>query len=127
MKVYRELARLIESFRHAPTKEWVQHWEDRITELEEGFLPRGSGFDGGTVVDKERSKPDKLVLHTEYHHMNEGMYTRWTQHTVTVTPSLANGLELKVSGRNKNGIVDYIYDVFYNVLDEELDPQGGTP
>ena len=76
------------------------------------ILPSGSGFDNGTQFDVENSTMDKLVFTTSFHHMSEhGYYTKWTDHTVTVTPSF-HGLNIKVSGRNRNDIKDHIAECF---------------
>lgn len=75
-------------------------------------LPSGSGLDTGVKLDLDRSSAEKLVFDTEFHHLNEnGYYDGWTQHTVTVTPSF-DGFNLKISGRDRNGIKDYLYDLF---------------
>jgi len=85
-------------------------------------LPSGSGIDRGTMIDLDKSTPNKLRLITAYHHMNEnGMYDEWTEHTVTVTPDLMHGFTLKIGGRNRNDIKDYLYDVYREDLSKELE------
>src|SRR5208282_4608245 len=70
-------------------EEWEAKHEEHILSLVEDYMPSGSGFDSGTKIDLDRSHADKLVFNTAYHHMNEsGMYDGWTEHTVTVLPSL---------------------------------------
>jgi hypothetical protein len=82
--------------------------------------PSGSGFDNGTQIDRDRS--DVLIFSTSFHHMDEaGGYDGWTEHTVRVKPSLAWGFDLTVSGRDRNGIKDYIADVFSPWLNEMVD------
>ena len=93
--------------------EWEDKWDTRILEWCDEHLPSGSGFDSGTTFDREESTPEKLIFHTSFHHMNEGgMYDGWTEHTVTVTPSFHLGCYVKVSGRNRNDIKDYIAEMF---------------
>jgi len=54
--------------------------------------------------------------------MNEhGFYDGWTEHRITVKPSLAFGFELTISGRDRNEIKDYLSDVFYLWLREETE------
>ena len=91
---------------------------DRILQnLAKEFLPSGSGFDSGTLIDLERSNPEKLVFLTGFHHMSaDGVYTKWTKHIVTVTPSLQYGITVTVSGRNYNDIKSHIHDSFYSAL-----------
>ena len=96
--------------------EWFTIWNARIHKLEKNFLPSGSGIDSGTSVSFDYSHGEKLVLYTSYHHMNgNGYYDGWTEHTVTVTPSFS-GLNIRISGRNRNDIKDYLHDTFYQSL-----------
>lgn len=97
-------------------------WKARKAWLERELLPSGSGFDAGTTLDETKSNGDKLVFNTSFHHMNAaGMYTEWTEHTVTVTPSLMFGRRIAVSGKDKNGIKAYIENTFGEALDRETD------
>jgi len=48
-----------------------------------------------------------------------GYYDGWTEHKVIVTPHLTHEFDLKVTGRDKNGIKDYIVETFDNALDSE--------
>ena len=61
------------------------------------------------------------MFFTAFHHMNEnGFYDDWTNHRVTVTASLDNQINVKVSGKNRNDIKDYIKEIFYDVLTNEI-------
>ncbi len=86
--------------------------EDRVKEIMQD-APSGSGFDSGTQLD-DKSTPKKLIFDTSYHHMNEaGFYIGWTDHSVIITPGF-RGVDVCVTGKNYNGIKDYIGDVFCN-------------
>lgn len=99
----------------------VKNWEQTLENYEQ-HLPSGSGFDAGTQLDLARSTPDKLVLTTDYHHMNEvGYYDGWTSHTVIVTPSLQFDFTLAITGKNKNDIKEYIADTFNLILSSEIE------
>ena len=104
--------------------EWCDRHEERIGALVKAGLPSGSGFDAGTTLDLDTSTGSKLVLNTSYHHMTEGSYDGWTDHTVTVTASMVDGFDLKVSGRDRNQIKDYIGDAFGNALREKVTREG---
>jgi len=105
-------------------EEWQQAWQELLEKCEE-LLPSGSGFDEGTTIEYAGS--DKIVLRTSYHHMDEhGYYDGWTEHTVTVIPSLAHGFDIRVGGRNRNGVKEYIADVFFDVLRSEVTWDGET-
>ena len=83
------------------------------------MLPSGSGFDNGCTINIEKSGSKKVIIDTSFHHLDEGYYTGWTEHKVIVTPCF-NGFDLRITGKNENGIKDYMYDVFYSVLSEGI-------
>ena len=77
-------------------------------------LPSGSGLDSGVRIDLDRSKPNKIVFHTEFHHLNEnGYYDGWTNHSIIVVPEFGGEFDIKITGKNRNQIKDYLYDLFY--------------
>lgn len=122
---YSEMASLILSRRNCLADSAKADWAERHTQtlltLVENVMPRGSGFDNGTTLDMERSTSERLVFNTAFHHMDEqGGYDGWTEHTVTVTPSLIGGINLRVSGRNRNDIKDYIFECFESALKESV-------
>lgn len=83
--------------------------------------PSGSGFDCGTEFCLEKSSGNKLVFVTTYHHMNHaGYYVGWTEHKVIITPSFFCDYDMRITGKNKNDIKDYIGDVFAFWLNEML-------
>jgi hypothetical protein len=91
-------------------------WADRLAALAREHLPSGSGFDNGTTLDLDASRLDRLIFATAFHHMDDnGSYCGWTEHRVVVSPSFV-GIELKVTGRDKRGIKDYIGEVFADML-----------
>jgi hypothetical protein len=88
--------------------------------IERNLLPSGAGVDSGTTIDLDKSTGDKVILHTSYHHMNEGgCYDGWTEHTITVRASLIHELDLTISGRNRNDIKTYLYDLFNDCLSRQ--------
>ncbi len=111
----------VESRMQSTTKEWAITHGDRILDLVKEHAPSGSGFDRGTVIDLDKSTADRLVFHTSFHHMDEhGSYDGWTDHTVTVTASLALGFDFKISGRNRGEIKEYISDAFHTFLSTDV-------
>lgn len=101
--------------------EWEGKHLDAIGRLVKEHLPSGNGFDAGTKFDDEASRPGRLIFTTYFHHMNDaGFYVGWTDHRVIVTPSLAHGYELKVTGKGKRQIKDYIADTFHEALRQHV-------
>jgi len=84
------------------------------------LLPSGSGFDSGTRI--ESVSDTKIVFNTAYHHMDDsGFYCGWTEHKVVVTASLLFGISIRISGKNKRDIKDYIAECFHQVLTETFE------
>lgn len=123
MKLYQFLAQQMSRVKYLEDHNRHAYAADVVSQLKEltkAELPRGSGFDNGSQLNYENTKTDRLVINTAFHHMDEhGSYDGWTEHTVIVTPSLLYGFELRVTGRNRNMIKEYISDVFHGVLNEE--------
>lgn len=108
---------------------WVNEWEARLERME-AALPSGSGFDSGTQIllgnpgesRNKRSIGERLVLKTAFHHMNEhGCYDGWTEHLLIVEGSLMFGCNLRITGRNRNDIKDYMQELFDEALRAEYD------
>ena len=105
--------------------DWTHNHRTLLEKLVREHMPSGSGVDDGTKIDLEKSAGEKLVFITRFHHMNEaGYYTKWTNHVVTVTPSLAFEITLSIGGFNHNGIKDHLGDLFYSALKETVDSQA---
>ena len=114
-KVYQAIASAIA----AMPRDWA---EERLALIEREYLPSGSGIDAGCKILVEESHKNRLVIQTEFHHMNEvGFYDGWTSHKVVVTPSLIYGFDLKITGRDKNGIKEYLTQLFVHALEQEFD------
>ena len=102
-------------------KEWKEKHEKYLKKLLE-YLPNGSGYDNGTHLVS--ITPQKAIFQTSFHHMNDvGFYDGWTDHKVTVCATFS-GIEVNVSGRNKNNITEMIADDFHFALMQEVDREG---
>ncbi len=120
-KTFQYIASLLQAVKTCQERNNTE-WEGRHMESISAFMknaPSGSGFDSGTKLDEAKSNQNKLVFTTSFHHMNEGgFYDGWTEHEVIVTPSLTSGFNLRITGRNRNEIKEYVEDVFSSWLDE---------
>ena len=98
------------------------HYEAALLRQErlDNLLPSGSGFDQGTSLVS--ASCNKIVFTTSFHHMDEnGFYDGWTDHTITIKPSLITSFDVNVSGRDKREIKNYIAEVFNDLLNDEFD------
>ncbi len=112
----------IENCRKDNNHEWLIRHNSRLDHIERNYLPSGSGVDSGTKIDREKSRENRIVLTTAFHHMNEqGCYDGWTEHDIIITPDLFCDFSVRVTGRNRNDIKDYLGGVFSSDLSEEID------
>lgn len=118
--IYQRIAHLlaaIENCEKAGNTEWEEKHRDRLKVIM-NTAPSGSGWDLGTKIDNE-STPEELVFYGAFHHLDEnGTYAGWTKHTIIVRGSLLFGINVKVTGINRNDIKDYLGDLFHSWLME---------
>lgn len=118
-KLYQAIASSLQA-RENCIKAGNAEWRDRHEETLKAFqeeLPSGSGIDNATQIDLDASRPERIVLNFAYHHMNDGgMYDGWTEHTAIITPSLAFGFNMRITGRDRNSIKEYLHDILYDAL-----------
>lgn len=103
-------------------EEWRVNHHFKLRDLM-NELPHGSGIDGEVSLDKEKSTPNKLIFHIEYHCMDEnGYYAGWYGYKIIVTPSLQNDFDLKIVGKDTpNMAKEYLYEVFQCAFAEEVE------
>lgn len=122
--LYSELAGKVDARKRCaynPANEWFDKHTEEIGKLVKQHMPHGSGFDSGTTLDLDASHADKLVFNTAFHHMDtNGYYAGWTEHTVTVTPSLQFKYHIRISGRNRNEIKEMIHESFDVALSTDV-------
>jgi len=125
MKTYQAIARKIAAISNCErlkNTEWLGRHLSILREIVKKDAPSGSGIDCGTEIDEENSTQDKLIFTFSYHHMNDGgMYDGWTEHKAIVTPSLLFGFSLKITGRDRNAIKEYLHEVYSTWLEGEID------
>ena len=115
--LYQAIARAVDARDRCDLEQnhpWSPIWRERIEKML-ACLPSGSGWDHGTKLAK--STPERLVFYGSFHHMNDaGMYDGWTDHEIIVTPSLTYRYNIRVTGRDRNGIKEYLGDLFSDAL-----------
>lgn len=104
-------------------REWEDRHKDRILQLARENLPSGSGLDNGCSISVEQSSDARIVIATSFHHMDgeSGGYDGWTEHEIVVKPSLAFGISLRITGRNRNEIKDYLGEMFQDYLTRQVE------
>ena len=131
--LYLALAKLLERHKNlsrSPTLRpaMLDAVEDEIDRLVKEHMPSGSGFDRGTTLNFDMCEragdpnacPHMLVFDTAFHHMDEhGGYSGWTEHKVIVTPTFL-GPVLRVTGRDRDGIKEYIADQFHWAINHKV-------
>lgn len=118
------MARETQEARGADTSTWTRYADG----LARHFLPSGSGIDCGTKIDWARTSSARLVFIAPFHHMNEnGMYDGWTDHAVFVTPSLAWDIEIRITGRDRNHVKEYIAGLFEYALTRDGEETATAP
>lgn len=80
------------------------------------LLPSGSGIDSGCKIDIENSGINKVIIIIDFHHMDEhGYYCGWETYKLIAKPTFA-GIDMKITGRDKYFIKDYLYELFDHSL-----------
>ena len=110
-----KFANVLQAFKScekAGNTEWEEkHHAYLLGEVEK--LPSGSGINAGITLNFVDSSRDKLIFNFGYHHMNQnGYYIGWTKHQLIIKPSLIFGIDLKITGKNRNGVKEYLHDLF---------------
>jgi len=117
--VYQQITSALDAMRRcveSGNSEWEIRHAERLDALIGANLPSGSGIDSGTSLETS-STVNRLVFQADYHHMDDnGMYSGWSQHQVIVTPSLLHGFHIRVTGRDRNQVKDYIAETFHHAL-----------
>lgn len=122
--IYQEIASLITARKNCiehGNHDWNRNHTQRLHDICKHHLPSGSGIDCGTKINLDASHSEKIVFQVEFHHMDEqGGYSGWTTHQVIVTPSLAFGFSLKITGKDKNGLKEYLIDCYNHDLSQKI-------
>jgi len=124
-KLYQSIATALVAWKNCLNMDVRSDWEDKWDDAIDNYvnqLPHGSGIDGTTVFDRDRSNDSRLIFSIDYHCMNEnGFYDGWITYTIVVKPSLSFGMTVTVKGRDYNGSKDYLADVFDAAFDQDYE------
>ena len=114
MKLYQKIARVVSQ----------KNWAKRAKELSllQELLPNGNGIRGqeGLAEILPESTKKRIVIYTTYWHPNDSYETsRWTAHQVIITPSFEREINIRITGKNKDNVKDYLHDIFREALMKE--------
>lgn len=102
-------------------EKWRCTHQQTNEKLVNNYMPSGAGWDSGTTFEEDESNPHKLVFSGSYHHMNDlDTYDGWTNHKIIVTPTF-EGIDIRVTGRNRNDIKEYLRQLFDIALQQEIE------
>ena len=114
-----QISRIVEARKNCEQSNntiWFDKHSETLERIEEEFLPHGSGIDCGCKIDLERSNIKQVYINFSFHFMDEqGCYKGWGDFTLKIVPSFS-GIDMYLHGKNRDNIKDYLYDVFYTVL-----------
>lgn len=110
-------------FQNNPQLHRVDNVREMLASLKD-CLPSGSGIDSGTTIEIADCLENLIVLSCSYHHMNYvGYYVGWTDHTIRVSPTF-DGFDLRITGKDRNDIRDYLGEVYYHALQQTIEIDG---
>lgn len=135
MKLYQKIAQTLQAIQDCEksgNKEWYEKHNETLRNIENEYLPHGSGFDGDMGIFEGNTK--KFIIRFDWHCMNDiGYYNGWLTIDCIVTANMANGFDLKISfykselqndkakvKKYKPLIEDFFYDEFDNILNHEI-------
>ncbi len=130
--LYQEIVARVVAMRNCKksgNEAWYYRHDVALQKLCDQYLPSGSGLDAQPKVNIYLTTDTRLLIaHADFHHMDEhGSYDGWSAHDVVVTPSLQFGINVRVTGRDRNDIKNYIRDVFTHALTQPVDRHFGYP
>lgn len=119
-RIYRVLQARENCKKDATKLDWFNNHDFTLYQIERNYLPHGSGINSGCTIEREFKK-DCVILHVPYHNMDEnGYYCGWSDFKIVCKPEF-DGISLKIIGKDKYFVKDYLYDLFNNCLTEMID------
>lgn len=137
-KLYQELALKLNAISNcidSDNQVWLSNHIEDIKNLNQ-FLPSGSGFDSGSMVNLELSQDNKIVIDSSYHLMDQfGFYSHWVDFTITVTSCLMSGFNLDIKYHcinqddpgcgddfidDPDHLTDFVLDIFWDNLNQDI-------
>lgn len=115
-KLYTALAQLVSADRQKNDSSTMQ----RIVEYVERYMPIGGGIENTRLV-LAKSTESVLVFSCSFHHMNRnGFYDGYTYHEIKVSSSLTNEINIRITGKDRYDIKEYLDQIFFDALVQDV-------
>lgn len=95
--------------------------DNRLTDIIDNYLPRGSGFDVCPEISHDGDPHEKFTIAASFHKMDEhGGYDGWADFTITVfaVKSLVSWWDFSIEC--EEDLEDYIGEIYAEVLDKDF-------
>jgi hypothetical protein len=107
----------IENCRTSGNIEEIARHTAAILYLVERYMQADAGIEHGTCIDFSNSNQNHIVFDTRFDHTPEGSYSAcWTRHKVIVTPALVCDFDIRITGRDRNGVKEDLREMFDEAL-----------
>ena len=123
-KFYQELAHYFNAYNNCikiGNKEYETIHRQNIEQMIDS-LPHGSGIDGKTEFNFNKSRENKLIIDSSYHCMDQnGYYDGWIDFSIIITPSLLFDINIVITGKFRKkyeSVKEYLEETFQYSLTE---------
>ena len=111
-------SKLIDNYKSSDHTDWAAFHEEKLAKLCRDHLPRGIGVFGVSVA---ATTDTKAVFYCLYRHTDKhGYFVCNTAYRIVVRPTFT-GLAIRVLGRNKYNVKEYLADQFRDALERIVD------
>jgi len=125
-KFYQELAHYFNAYNNCiknGNKEYETIHRQNIEQMID-LLPHGSGIDGKTEFNFNKSRENKLIIDSSYHCMDQnGFYDGWVDFSIMITSSLIFEVDIVITGKfckKYESVKDYLQETFQYTLTETI-------
>jgi len=123
-KFYQELAHYFNAYNNCikiGSKEYETIHRQNIEQMIDS-LPHGSGIDGKTEFNFNKSRENKLIIDSSYHCMDQNdYYDGWIDFSIIITPSLLFDINIVITGKFRKkyeSVKEYLEETFQYSLTE---------
>jgi hypothetical protein len=134
MKLYKKIAQTLQARENCYNNKRMGGWHkhsNTIDNIQSKYFPLGDGFDGIALIDRFKSKENKIVIMIEWHCTDSfGEHDGMLTFDLIITPDLQHGFNLKIVWysykNNKHKVQKYkplLEDFFHDTWNEILNTE----